>query len=156
MTRSNAIDKMSKLYSIYVDSATTANEKTTAYSKLKVFAHKNKVNLTEFIENADFDRNFNARASKAADKAKERREAAEAKEYKATAKRPSRRSLIVEMLKTNLYDAASINEVLSEVFSYNDLKANKKAISGTQYDFRVNKGWFFRLCDCGRIVTEVA
>lgn len=147
--------KLNKLYAMMVDSATTANEKSTAHDKLKTFAKRYKVNLSEFIAKKDFDREFETRRKASEEAQAKRREAAEAKEAKATQKRRSRRSLIVEMLKTNLFDTDSINEVLDEVFGYNDKKANKKAISGTQYDFRVNKGWFFKHCECGRIVTSV-
>ena len=61
---------------------------------------------------------------------------------KATKKR-SRRSLIIEHLKEGAWDIKALAIHLTQ-FGYPDVKANKKAVSGTMYDFHTNKGWFFR------------
>ena len=154
MNQEQAHAQMVKLYGTYTGRGATVGERDNARSLLGKLAKKHRINLREFLDQMEFDSEFASRANASAEAAKKRREDAEAKEYKATAKRPSRRSLIISMLKDNIFDVDSINEVLDEVFGYSDRKANKKAISGTRYDFRVNKGWFFKDCDCGRVVTE--
>ena len=151
------LDTLTKLYNMYVDSATTANEKSVAYNKMKVLSRKHKVNLTDFIEAKDFDNTFAQRKAAKEAAAKKAAEAYEAKAYKATVKKRSRRSLIIEMLFQNVFSKDAICEVLREVYSMTNDKNNKKAVSGTMYDLSTNKNYFFRTCEIdSRIVTEKA
>ena len=140
-------DTLKKLYNMYIDTATTANEKQTAYNKIKLLCKKHKVNMQNFIDNCDFDKQFETLASEKSTVQAKKREAFEANEVKTTIKKRSRRSLIIDMLFENIFSVDSINEVLSEVYNYEDLKANKKAIAGTRYDLTVNKDCFFQNCE---------
>ena len=151
----NAItDKLTKLYNMFIDSATTANEKQVAHDKLKTLCKKHKVNLQSFIDNADFDLQFQKLALEKSTMQAKKREAFEANEVKLHVKKQSRRSLIIDMLFQNCFSKADINEALLTVYDYTDSKANLKAISGTMYDLTVNKSYFFRKCDNDCIVTE--
>lgn len=148
-------EKLDKIFAMFADSATTVHEKANALDKLQRLCKKYKVDFQDYMQAKDFDLQFEARKQQREAEAKQRREAAEAKAYKARSKKRSRRSLIIEMLKSNMFDADSINEALCEVFDYTDSKSNKKAISGTKYDLTVNKNYFFRDCSDSRIVTEI-
>ena len=151
----NAItDTLQKLYNMFVDSATTANEKEVAHSKIKTLCKKHKVNMQSFIANCDFDRQFTKLALDKSNAQTEKRKAFEASEVKLTVKKQSRRSLIIEMLFQNSFTKHDINEALIDVYDYADSKANLKAISGTMYDLSTNKDYFFRICDNNCIVTE--
>ena len=149
----STLDKLTKLYNMYVDNATTANEKQVAHNKLKALCKKHKVNLQSFIDSKDFDLQFEKRAFESSEVQKAQRQAFEANEVKLTVKKRSRRSLIIDMLFENIFCVDTINEVLSTVYDYNDLKANKKAIAGTRYDLTVNKDCFFQNCESQRIIA---
>ena len=70
-------------------------------------------------------------------------------------KKRSRRSLIIEHLKEGIWDIPTLAKALVN-FGYLDVKANKKAVSGTMYDFTTNKGWFFRRdAETDRITVEI-
>lgn len=151
----NAItDKLTKLYNMFIDSATTANEKQVAHDKLKTLCKKHKVNLQSFIDNCDFDLQFQKLALEKSTVQTEKRKAFEANEVKLTVKKQSRRSLIIDMLFQNSFTKHDINEALISIYDYTDSKANLKAIAGTRYDLTVNKNYFFRTCDNDCIVTE--
>ncbi len=151
----NAItDKLTKLHNMFIDSATTANEKQVAHDKLKTLCKKHKVNLQSFIDNADFDLQFQKLALEKSTAQTEKRKAFEVNEVKLTVKKRSRRSLIIDMLFQNSFTKHDINEALINVYNYTDSKANLKAIAGTRYDLTVNKDYFFRTCDNDCIVTE--
>lgn len=154
MKATQHIEKLDKIYALFA-STQFAAEKANCLDKLQRLCKKYKVDFKSFLEAKDFDAEVQRRKQAKEAEAKQRREEAEAKAYKATVKRRSRRSLIIEMLKSNMFDVESICEVLSDVYNYNDYKANKKAIAGTRYDLTTNKNYFFRTCDNARIVTEM-
>lgn len=146
------IEKLEKLYNLYVGKGATAGERNNAHAAMVKIAKKHKVNLAEFIAGKDFDREFASRAAEKAAAAEEARKAAEAKEA-GPEKRPSRRAFIIRTLNENIWDSDSLSQVLSDL-GYGEVKTCKKAVAGTMYDLSTNRGFFYRKCADGRICVE--
>ena len=145
------IDKMTKLYKLSINKAAKKGEVSNAKRQLTRLAKKHKVNLEKFIADLKPANTLNGMLNNIS---------ATLNKPKATAasnatKKRSRRSLIVEHLKEGLWDIKTLSEALVN-FGYPDVKANKKAVSGTMYDFTTNKGWFFRRdAETDRITVEI-
>jgi len=127
---------------MYIDKATTFNEKEIALRKLHKLCEKHKVNLHRLVSDCTLNINY-------ADKVQSK--ATSNAMYEAD-KAKSRRSLIIEMLRQNIHSKDSIAEVLSEVYEIADFKTNKKAVAGTLYDLQTNKAYFdYKVCKDDRL-----
>jgi hypothetical protein len=144
------IETMTKLYRLSVDKAAKKGEVTNAKRQLTRLAKKHKVDLEAFIASIKPANNLKGMLNNISASMKADKKAAEP-----TTKKRSRRSLIVEHLQEGLWDIKTLSEALVN-FGYPDVKANKKAVSGTMYDFTTNKGWFFRRDkETDRITVEI-
>ncbi len=148
----NHIETMTKLYTLSVDRAAKKGEVTNAKRQLTRLAKKHKMNLDKFIASLNVKplglkgmlNNISASLNKPKKQAASN-----------TTKKRSRRSLIIEHLKEGAWTIGALARALTEM-GYPDVKANKKAVSGTMYDFHTNKGWFFRHdAETDRITVEI-
>ena len=137
--------KASKLYSMFVDSATTDNEKSTAKNKLTNLLKKHKASLADFVDNVSAD---NAKLFDFSEKKEtevKRNYKLSDNTLKASNNKRSRRKLIIDMLKENNFTKREIASILTEKHEIADYKNNLKAVSGTIYDLATHNVATFKI-----------
>lgn len=152
----------------------TDGEKAAAQNVLQKMCDKHKIRLSDYIKDATFDmdcrsdeekraeKEANARArverekkAKQSKKGKKTSAKAEAKtEAPKKEKKVSRRGVIIQMIKDNIWDQETLASFLTEL-GFGDDSTNKKAISGTLYDMKRNQDWIVSQNADGRVCIRV-
>ena len=141
-----------KLHNMFIDKATSDNEKSTAKTKLLNLLKKNKASLKDFVDNVDNASDFDF--SEVKTEAQRVYLLVDKSKKKANNKK-SRRAIIISMLAENKHTKSEIASFLLKTLQVADLKNNMKAVSGTIYDLSSNNKATFKIDDKTDIVTSV-
>ena len=142
-----------KLHNMFIDNATTDNEKEVAKNKLIDMLKKHKASLSDFVDNVENSDMFNF--SEKVKVSVKRSYLLSDRSKKSGTNKKSRRAIIISMLKENKHTKLEIATFLLNTFQVADLKNNLKAVSGTIYDLSSNNKATFKIDNETDIVTSV-
>jgi hypothetical protein len=145
----------SKLYAMFIDKATTDNEKATAKNKLSDLLKKHKASLKDFVDNVDAETATLFDFSEKTESEIERNYKLSDNSLKKSNNKKSRRKIIIDMLKQNSYTKREIASALTSQYKIADFKQNLKAVSGTIYDLASHNIAKFKIDNETEKVTSV-
>ena len=137
--------KASKYFNMFVDNASSDNEKNKAKEMLVKLLQKHKASISDFVDNVDNETAKLFDFSEKQETEVKRNYKLSNNTLKQSNNKKSRRKLIIEMLKQNSFTKREIAQVLTSQYAIADLKQNLKAVSGTIYDLQTHNLASFKI-----------
>lgn len=143
-TKTQLRNKLNKIAALAVRGSTNG-ERESATDKLHKLCKKYNLRLVDYVTglgsqfaNIDYSIEDSKKAKSSKSDSTEQAKKEDSSKKANSSKKQSRRGLIIKYLvidKNKTFTLKTLAELLA-LYNYNDLKANKKAISGTLYDLQ--------------------